>query len=316
MLADGLHEVQHGDGAQPLRHLPPVRVSGAPPATYLIEDLFESSDSDAREIASGNATLAGGDTTTSEPAGRGTANPRELLVLNPAGFTTGDFVQVSSVVGAEMRRIAHVSGSTLTLAHELAAQHATGATVQGAVLSTTFPADTANDETAFEEDRPFRIVWRYTIDGVVRHAREQIRIVRFKWRDQDLAAIEQSVRDIYPGVVLHMAQKSNNLRDTIRATQRQLRARLDALGVDVGQWLPGSVGHEISVAKMLEVAAINGVFPNGFTAESFLDVARAEFAHIWKDITGRPRNVVDVQRDGDIAQTAHTTKLRNPTLRP
>lgn len=315
MLADGLHEVLYGGGDQTLRHLPPVRVT-SPQPTYLIEDLFEETDSATRSIASGNTTLAGGDTTTNADAGLGTTNPRRLQVLSAANFAVGDYVQVQSAAGTEHARIAHIAGSVLLLAHELAAVHLAGATVQGTELRATFPSARAADEVTHEEERPLRIVWTYTIGTTLYKAREQIRVVKFRFRDQDLAAIEQSVRDLYPAVVLHMAAKANNLRDTIRSAVRTLRARLDALGVDVGQWMPGTVGHELAVAKVLEVIALNGVHPNGFNSETFLDAARAEFAHTWKNLTGRPKNVVDVQRDGDVANTAHTTALRNPTLRP
>lgn len=315
MLGNGLHEVLFGGGDQTLRHLPPLRVT-SPQPTYLIEDLFEDSSSATRTVASGNTTLAAGNTTTNADAGLGTTNPRRLPTLDATGFEVGDHVQVSSTAGTEHHRIAHITGNTLLLASELAVVHPAGATVQGAELRATFPSARAADEVTHEEERPLRIVWTYTIGTTLYKAREQIRVVKFRFRDQDLAAIEQSVRDLYPAVVLHMAAKANNLRDTIRSAVRTLRARLDALGVDVGQWLPGTVGHELAVAKVLEVIALNGVHPSGFNSDTFLDAARAEFAHTWKNLTGRPRNVVDVQRDGDVVNTAHTTALRNPTLRP
>lgn len=314
MLADGLHEILYQGGDQTIRHLPPVRPASA---TYLIEDLFESAESDDREVASGNATLATGNTTTLEDAGPGTDNPRILEVASTTGFADGDYVQVSSEQGTELARIVDVGTETLTLAHELAALHpAETTTVRGALMSCTFPSAKAGDEPTHEEDRPLRVTWTYEIGGVLHRAVEQIRVVKFRFSDQNLASIEDAVRDLYPAVVLHMKSTTNSLRDFVRRAARQVKARLDALGVDTGQFLPGSIGHEIAVAKCVEICAMNGIYPHGFSADNFLDAARADFAHVWKDLTGRPKNVVDVQRDGDVANTSHTTALRNPTLRP
>jgi hypothetical protein len=314
VLADGLHEILFEGGDQTIRHLPPVRVASA---TYLIEDLFESAESDDREVAGGAATPATGNTTTVEDAGPGTENPRLLEVVTTDGFEDGDHIEVSSEEGTELARIVDVGTTRLLLSAELAARHpGEETTVRGALMSCVFPSAIAADEETHESDHPLRVTWTYTIGGTIHRAVEQIRVVKFRFSDQNLTSIEDAMRDLYPAVVLHMRGTTNSMRDFVRRAARQIKARLDALGVDTGQFLPGSVGHEIAVAKCVEICALNGIFPHGFNAEGFLDAARADFAHVWKDLTGRPKNVVDVQRDGDTANTAHTTALRNMTLRP
>lgn len=316
MIGDGVHEILFEGGDQPIWHLPPVRVSAA---TYVIEDLLESLEADEREIAADDATLAGGNATLEEPAGHGTPNPRRLVVSSTSGFAAEDYVQIVSAEGAEQHRVVHVdtNNGVLVLAHELAARHpADDTTVRGCLIAAEFPEEAAETEAILTEDHPLRIVWTYTIGEQTVRAREQIRLVRNRFRDQDHAAVEQTMRDLYPAVVQHIASHSNSLRDMVRAAMRQLRVRLDARGFDVSQFMAGSLGHELAVAKTLEVAALNGIYPNGFTSDTYLDAARAEVAHLWNDFTGRPKNVVDVERSSDVATASHTMQLRNPTLRP
>ncbi len=237
--------VRYGQGAQTLRFVPtdragrPVRVASA---TYTIVDLDEGTGSLDREIASGSATLAAVNTTTSAAAGAGQSNPRAVTLTSAALVTEGRQYLLSTANGRSLVTVDALTGSVVTAKHTPSVAFPSGSAFQSIELEATFPADEANDSDAIADGRRYQIVWVYTLQGEQWCTGQIVRLTRYSGEPW---ITEEDVLGGFPTLADRIRGKFR-ISDAIAAAQKDVLAEIESAGKEA-EYFRTSVQGEVGV---------------------------------------------------------------------
>lgn len=276
------HSVPYNEGAFTLRHHPPVRASSA---TYSVEDLWEDNDSAARVLDSGAATLDSATEPLTAAAGPSQADRHLLTVASTTGLTVGGRYWLSEDGNGEEVKILRVTTDTsVNTVHSLLGEYTTAATIDGLELSASFPLASANDEDNLTQERPFRVVWEYDVNGITRKVQEQIRVVRFTHGDIDTAEAMDLVRGLFPDLG-NMVADPAIIQGWARIAVRLLRGDLLSKDVDPELFLIGDRGAEALAYKIALIAGQNGYAPSHREPGEFAEDMQRILTGIWQSLT-------------------------------
>lgn len=242
----GHHQVVYQGGAQALATVPlnrQARPTAATAATFRVVDLRLGEDDPLRLLASGAATLDTTSTTTTAPAGLGTARARELLVASSAGFTQGKRYLVTDDSGIrELVLCEGVAAGLIKLRNELSRKFDLGATVRGIEVSCTFPALEADKDGSVDDGGgPYAVDWSWDVDPSPR--REIVFIVRSAGEltitGDELLAVDPTLSAV--------AGTRVSLAAAIRTAAMEVRAMMQAAQVDPDNF-HGSATAKLAVA--------------------------------------------------------------------
>jgi hypothetical protein len=275
------HKIVYLETSQTLRHVPPERITSA---SYVIEDLF--TDEAGRTVASGSATVDTTTTTTDAASGPAQANPRKVPVASTTGFAVGDHALIASVDGGTWERfvIDGLSvGDYLVADIPLVNAYASGANVYGIDVTAPFPDGIAANESHVDEDRPYRVVWEYTIRGLVYRPQEQIRLVRASETDVSSSAVAQKIRDTYPDVIARLPEASRLDRGII-AAESFVHNSLRRKGVDPHRFMGGELLLDAVYWRTLCLFATNSSTPGDMPVAEWLEYCERKYNQTWNDI--------------------------------
>lgn len=250
----GEQRIIAGQGAQTVRFIPvdrlgrPARVTSA---TYVIVDVDRSEDDSERTIASGTATLAAVNTTTTAACGYGQASPQQVAITLATDVTAGHCYLLSSDAGGRsLVNVAAITGTTLQTTHRISGAYATGSAFQSIELEATFPLAEANDSEAIDDARRYQCVFTYTLDGETWCSAVMVHLTRYAgeaWITEDYLAI---------GMPTIADRMRNRLRpqDVICYATQAFRTELASAGQDPEQYRTGDVGAFAIRAKAIEWA--------------------------------------------------------------
>lgn len=165
------HRVTYGAGAQTIRGLP-VREGRAvvvASATAAIVDLRYSAESAAHVLQDGPAVVDSVATTTTAPAGRGTADPQALELTSTAGVVAGRRYLLSYGGHSDAVRVEEVAGLVVTLESILPRYYAAGAAFVGLEVAVEVPADVTG-EKLYLVDAQLAVRWSFAGLPPVREA--------------------------------------------------------------------------------------------------------------------------------------------------
>jgi len=307
-----IHHILYGEGAQTITHVPPVRVSSA---TYVIEDLWVDDGDASRVLASGSATLDSVSASVDVASGRSQGDHYKVSIDGTTGFSIGGRYWLSENSQGETIEAAQIkTDDYLKSKHDLLGDYTTAATLQGMELTASFPSATANDEDVLIEQRKFRVVWEYTINGVKTKPQEQIQLVRYDQADLDVADALNIARTIFPDLDGLVRSKSQTLENWAAMAARLLRGQLlqRLNGQTPEEFLMGPRGAEAVAFKLMVIAAQNGFSPGDVVPADFLAEMRNELNGVWESMTRNRagQETVDLTRSGDQATGAESKAFR------
>ena len=157
-----IHRLTYSGGAQTVRTVvlrEDGRVVVPTSATYAVVDLRYDADDARHEVETGNATVDSVSTTTSAAAGRGTADPRQLLLTSTTDVTAGRRYLLSYGGRSELMRVSAVSGTTVRLHSSVAQPFASGASFLGVELSATITSGTCATDDYLDSPNSLAIRW-------------------------------------------------------------------------------------------------------------------------------------------------------------
>ncbi|MCY0985974.1 hypothetical protein OV203_02460 [Nannocystis sp. ILAH1] len=139
------HRLIFGAGAQTVRTVPLRDGRGVPvgSATYAVLDLRYSAGSDQHVLAEGAAALDPVSTTLAAPTGRGTPDPRSMVVASAVGIVSGRRYLLRSGGHVEVVKVEALDGATLRLTAALPHYFPTGAVLVGIELAASISAEIA-----------------------------------------------------------------------------------------------------------------------------------------------------------------------------
>lgn len=312
-MADGLHEVYFGGGAQDLVHVPPGRVTSA---TYAIEDFTESDDAAARFIAPAGsvATVDTYNAALSAAAGPGTSDPRLVTIAGGVAPTVGRaYVLELADTSSEPVRCRGASTTTLRASIPISGSYpATTSSLRGVELRASFPADAAADEDRFDNDEPCFITWIYTLRGLTYRVREQIRLERHRSAFRNLGEVELALREGFEELVLQLGPQP--LDNVVRYAARRLESRMRGKSIATAEFFAGVQAFDLLLQRSIVHLADLGCYPKGRNADLFRSEQLEEFRKLWDGLTvGSPGHATtDVDRSTDTASSGPSRTLRNP----
>lgn len=284
----GSHRVLHEGGAQALTFAPHKRVTSA---TYIIENfVMYASGSDDRTIASGAATLNPCDTTISQAGGPNTADPRLLVVAAATNLTSSHRYVITDNVNGQNETFTVDSLQGLNVKTEVPLLHAypNGSAVQGLELSANIPAETASDTTILNNDEPLRIMWQFTLDGVLTNFQELIRIVHHNRGDVDVDGVVKEIQTAWGGFGVRF-EDGRNMRGMVMFAIRDIERVLMSRNIKPEEFLMGHQGFHIAYWRTLWHMAMLGNHPPNVDIESFKDECKAQYEGALNTVvTGHP----------------------------
>ena len=234
----GRNEIYFGETGQKLIHVPPVRVASA---TYLIEDLtLDESDANREIKASTVASVDSFSESTNAAAGKGETDATKVPMASPGSAEIGHSYQISDTSGDghfEVFVVAAKSSTALFATAPLGDSYASGATVEGIELEADFPDATAADEDIFEEDRPIRIRWEYTLDGRKYVLAHLVPLIRYTHAGVELSSVEAQIRELWPELTKQLPEQADVLRKMVEYASRDVYDLLRARGAVAEQIL-------------------------------------------------------------------------------
>ena len=261
--------------SQTLAHVPPGRVASA---TFVLEDLAYGLEDGSRVLASGSCTVASWSLTTSAAAGPSVTQARRLSTASTTGAAIGDPAVVTAADGSrEIIEIAAISTNAYVEAStSLASAYASGSTVKGIKITAAIPDLVAADEDLLEQHHPLRIVWEYTLDGVLYRAQHPVEFVRQASADLALGPVLLELKTLYPDIANRMPDGTSF--DTVVARLgRSIRVDLRSRGIDPERWMLGEAAVDLYVARVLAHAGNLGYAPGDPDQAAWAKWARDDY---------------------------------------
>lgn len=309
------HLVLIDGGDQSLYFTPAKRVDSA---SYEIQDPYYSSGTTNYVIDSGSATIDSYDQLITQESGESTANPDRLYVGSTANITSSfRYAAVHSEhSGTETFSVERVKEDSYIIAEApLLDNYPANSRVMGIQMAATFPGNrTGADENWVIGNRPLRIVWSYTLDGVSKKVSELIRVVHENESDQDVDAIKLMLEDFWSDRTSRF-DDSTSLVNAIKTAKRQVNAMLLSKGIEPQTFLGGLQLRNCIFWKTLYMVALKGDMPSStMPMDLYLEELRGNFESAFTDLTvGLPGKEVlqlDPYHNNSIEQ-----KNRNPFKR-
>lgn len=311
-------EILYGVASQAVEHYPQDRASSA---TYVISDLRYSEDSSDHVIASGSATLDSVSTTTDDACGYSSADPRRVPVTSTTGFVVGRRYQIADATTGLVEYFtvaAVVSGASVLSSEPLLGDYTSGATVLGLQLSAAFPDAAAANESRLDDAYPLRVVWTYTLrDGRTTKQAEQIRIVRVRHNDADVAGVMASVRQAWPELTKAIPPGAGEqLRSYVSYAMQRVDSRMALHGIERSQFMGGPAYAQCVMLRTVLHLADQGFVPGTREPEAFREERRVEYStEIESLVNGLAgASTVDLDRSEDRATAQRSDRLRNPLV--
>lgn len=295
-----MQRVVFGEGEQLLAHVTSRPVASA---TFVLEDLTEVLDGEARVLAEGAATVDTTELQTTSTAGRRSADPRWLPVEDTTGASVGPWWIEADGLGELVHVEAVKAGEGLSLRSPLLRDYPSGATIEPLTITAACPAEVADDDDYLDE--PLRVVWRYEVAGAIEVAQDQVRITRQVRTDAHLADVLEMIGDFAPDIPPRV--RPGELERWCRLATRLVHARARSLRIDLARMLAGDNMVALLCWATLEIVAENGYTPGRHDPERFAADIRRRMTAVWDGLTiGLPGGEsVEVNADGErVASTA------------
>lgn len=278
-----IHYVLFAEIDNSLFHTPIRNVDDIP--QFLIEDLTRSSGSVERIIASGNAITSSVSVETDVDAGPSKAVPNKIPVLTTNGFSIGDKCFITHPDGfGEQFTIEGLQLQDYLLADQpLMDEYPCLSTVAIIEISAAFPDATAQQEETVDENRPYRVVWEYTIEGKKTKVQEQVRVVRNDGTDMNLSEAMRLIRKGFADISERMPT-GTTLREWVEFSLEDLQANLLSKGRDPKSLLTGKQGTQALVWRTLCHAAENGSAPGNMDPGVYLENCQKRLSAIWNGL--------------------------------
>lgn len=240
-------------------------------ATYSI---WRGQDSnDATALFTGTATRDSTSQTITSASGYSQANRRKLNMTATTGLTVGRRYVVANALGQyENATVTAVSADVYAetsrdLAYDYAA--AETSTVKGFRQSFTIDPDFIADTSRLNDEAyPYRVLWTYTVAGVVRKHWTYFDVVRGAWQHgvtiADLAAYWADVN--YQG---DRDDYGDQARKKIEAASQRVQMDLKNRGIDPNTVADGPVRDELVRNQVFCLYAREGKAPGGREPEAF-----------------------------------------------
>jgi hypothetical protein len=307
-----MHQILLDGTSQTLEHVPAGYVSAA---TFVLEDLTYGIDDASRTLASGSCSVASWSLTTSASAGPSASNARRLSTASTTGAAVGAPAVVTAADGSrEIIEIAAVSSGTYVEASAaLSATYASGSTVKGIRLTASVPDAVAANEDLLEQQHPFRIVWTYTLDGVVHRVQHAVEFVRHTAADVDVGSALISLSILYPDIASRLPDGARWTALVAELT-RSIRVDLRARSIDPERWMLGEAGLELLILRTVEHAAYLGWSPGSQDQAEFYRTARARYRERLESLTigVAGRGVTESSLLNDTARSGPDQTHRSP----
>ncbi len=315
-MPPGLHEVTYLGGDQDIEHYPPVRVSSA---TAIIEDLYEDEDDADRVLqASASATVDNTSANIDIDIGPETADPYRVNACG-GNLVVGRTYVIEATGGeSEVFKCASAGPSGIRSESPIMGSYsADDARIRGLRLSFTFPTAAAADEDLFDDDRPMRIKWTYTIDGRTVVVGEQIRMVRTNFEMQYLTEVEQEFKNGWYELVKQLPPNPGELRRLVRWSMNRINAQLRGADITPERFLAGPHVAEVLNARLEMCVAEKGYAPKSVDPDTFMNNKRQDFYVTWRRLVlGNPgKDTADLTRDDDVAHANQSRRQGNRVRR-
>ena len=278
-----IHYVLFAEVGNSLFHTPIRDFDDAP--QFIIEDLTRSSGSAERIIASGNAVTSSVLVETDVDAGPSKAVPNKIPVLTTNGFSIGDKCFIKHPDGyGEQFTVEGIQLQDYLLGDQpLMDEYPCLSEVSIIGISAAFPDATAQQDETVDENRPYRVVWEYTIEGKKRKVQEQVRVVRNDMTDMNLSEAMRLIRKGFADISERMPT-GTTLREWVEFSLEDLQSNLLSKGVDPKTMLSGKQGTQALVWRTLCHAAENGSAPGNMDPNDYLVNCQKRLDSIWNGL--------------------------------
>lgn len=282
---------------QLVQHVTPRPVATA---TYVLEDLDEPLEGDARELQAGAALVLAATVSLELDAAAGAraVDPLWIPVASTVGATVGPWwIEAADGIGEVVWVEGWLDNDGLRIRHPLVRTYAAEDTVQPLTISLAFPNAIAADDDYLEAR--LRVVWSYTVAGhgaVV--AQEQVTVVRQTVTDVGVPEVLEFVGAFAPDIMPRF--RTGELEGWAKLSIRLVQAQARGEGIEPTKLLAGDRMVELVSWRMLLILADNGHSPGSVTQEVFAKSMRGNFDRCWQALTvGSPgKDAVDIDEDG------------------
>jgi len=255
-----MNQLIRGATSQTLTHIP---MGLATSVSFSLENLSRGPGDSDRVLASGGATVASWSLTTNAVAGANTLDSRKVAVTATTGASLGAPAVLVSADGSsrELVTVAGItSGSIVRLESGLAGTYASGSTLAGVLLTASIPDAVGSNEVIFNNEDPIRIVWTYTLDGMVHRVPFPVSLGRHTSTDFAIGDAVIKCKNLYPGIADRMPDQSD-FQKMVAELALDVADDLRVKGIVPERFLSGSVGTRILISRILSHRADQGYKP-------------------------------------------------------
>lgn len=244
---------------QTLTHVPMGQASSV---TWSLEDLTVGSGAAGRVLASGSASVASWTLTTSAEAGPNTLDSRKATVAATTGASIGAPAVIIAADGSrELVTIAAItSGASVKFEAGLSGTYPSGSTIAGVLLTAAIPDSIGSNTTLWNNQTPIRIVWTYTVDGVIHRVPFPVLLDRHTQGDFPVADAVRKLKLLYPDIGSRLPDAASLDKMAIELAE-DVADDLRMRRIDPEQFLIGPTGTRILVSRMLSHMADQGYKP-------------------------------------------------------
>lgn len=274
-------------------------------ATAKIVDLDfseDAADADRIILAVGAATVDSLSTTTTATAGPLTADSRKI-VITAGGPVVGRTYVISAAGETEAFVVARVDGLNIYARDALRHAFASGASVTGCRVTSSFPAGTADDADELARRHLFGVDWVFT--GITGPAYRRT-LCTIERRARAPRATVADVVQIDPRFAA-ASHNATNLESHVVQADREVSARLAHRGTQLANTDDGEVGRMAVAWRACELAYRT----MGETFDSRADWAMGEYKNWLKLLLSghKPDDVVEVARSNDARRSTRRVSV-------
>jgi hypothetical protein len=248
--------------------------------TWALEDLTAGAGTANRTLASGSATVASWTLTTNAAAGPNTLDARKASVTATTGSSIGAPAVIKGADGARVlvTSASITSGASVKFEAPLSGTYASGSTVAGVLLTASIPDSIGSNSTLFDNDTTVRIVWTYTLDGMIHRVPIPVKLGRHTQGDLAVGEALTRLKRLYPDLSGRLPD-GGDLDKMAMELAEEVADDLRMRGIDPARFLIGPGGSRILIARILAHMADHGYRPgsNDLADGDFVTHARQDY---------------------------------------
>lgn len=297
-------ELIYGQTGQLVENYPPEWLEGVPSsASALVFRGSQDADDTANAEFTPSVTIDAVSTTVDASSGYSQTNRRTLFLTATTSIEIGRHYRLENAAGQVeiVTPVAIAAADSVTCDDDLRYDYASGATFKGLRMVFTVDATWVADESNMlpPTTPPYRVIWTYTLDSLVRRDYTYLRLVRqVSKHNVSIKTLQKYWPDV--GWEEAIQRRGQGFTYLIDAAWDRVRIDIITSGYRPDQFRDQEIVDQLVLLKSLQLLAMTGVSPPGRDVDAWAEETKQDYDNLLAKAVLNLKALIDEGTSGGI----------------